>query len=96
MTSSVVRVLPESYSSVIPSLAISAALSWDDLAAKTLFEDWYLDQKFEVSIEILFLASCKRSLARSFFMEDFFIEDIFSFNYIFQFYNGNYFANVFF
>ena len=40
ISSKVVRVLPESYSRVIPSLAISAALSWAWVAARTLFEDW--------------------------------------------------------
>ena len=58
ITSKVVRVLPESYSNVIPSLAISAALSWALVASSILFEDWYFDHAFEVSVIILFLVSC--------------------------------------
>ena len=41
ITSSVVLVLPESYSSVIPSFAISAAFNWDSVAVNTLSDDWY-------------------------------------------------------
>ena len=40
INSSVDLVLLESYSEVIPSLAISAAFSWACVADKTLFEDW--------------------------------------------------------
>ena len=57
ITSSVVRVLPESYSSVIPSLAISAALSCALVASSTLLDDWYFDQAFEISVLILFFVS---------------------------------------
>ena len=39
MTSSVVLVLPVSYSRVIPSLAISAALSCAFVASRTLLDD---------------------------------------------------------
>ena len=41
MSSRVVLVFPESYSKVIPSLAISAALSWALVASSTLLKDWY-------------------------------------------------------
>ena len=40
MTSSVVLVFPESYSNVMPSLAISAALTCASVAIKTLSADW--------------------------------------------------------
>ena len=40
ITSSVVLVLPESYSKVMPSLAISAALTWAFVAFKTLSAAW--------------------------------------------------------
>ena len=40
MTSRVVLVLPESYSNVIPSLAISAAFNWASVAVNTLSDDW--------------------------------------------------------
>ena len=39
MTSRVVLVLPESYSKVIPSLAISAAFNCDLVASRMLFAD---------------------------------------------------------
>ena len=39
MTSNVVLPLPDSYSKVIPSFAISAAFTWDLMESKTLFED---------------------------------------------------------
>ena len=78
MTSKVDLVFPESYSRVIPSLAISAALSWALVAVRTLLDDWYFDQKSEVSVITLFLASCKVSWARCLSKVDFFIADIFS------------------
>ena len=40
ITSKVVRLFPDSYSRVIPSLAISAALTCDSIDVKTLLEDW--------------------------------------------------------
>ena len=40
ITSKVVLLLPDSYSKVIPSLAISAALTWDLIESNTLLEDW--------------------------------------------------------
>ena len=40
ITSRVVLVFPESYSSVIPSFAISAALTCALVALKTLLDDW--------------------------------------------------------
>ena len=39
ITSSVVLLLPDSYSKVIPSLAISAAFTWDLIESSTLLED---------------------------------------------------------
>ena len=77
ITSNVVRVLPESYSKVIPSFAISAALSWDLVASRTLFEDWYFDHEFEVSVIIKFLVSCNINFERSLLREDFLIDDRF-------------------
>ena len=56
-----VLVFPESYSKVIPSLAISAAFSWALVASRTLFEDWKSDQELVVSVIILFFVSCKIS-----------------------------------
>ena len=78
ITSSVVRELPESYSSVIPSFAISAAFNWARVAAITLLDDWYLDHELEVSVETLFLVSCKISWDRCLLNDDFFIEETFS------------------
>ena len=40
MTSNVVLLLPDSYSKVTPSFAISAALTWDRIESNTLLEDW--------------------------------------------------------
>ena len=40
ITSKVVLLLPDSYSRVIPSFAISAAFTWDSIEFKTLWEDW--------------------------------------------------------
>ena len=57
INSSVVLVLPESYSKVIPSLAISAALSWAFVASRLLLEDWYFDHASEISVFILFFVS---------------------------------------
>ena len=56
-----VLVLPESYSSVIPSLAISAAFNWASVANKTLSDDWYLDQALVVCVIALFSASSESS-----------------------------------
>ena len=78
MTSKVVLSLPESYSSEIPSFAISAALSWALVASSMLFEDKYLDQKLEVSLKTLFLVSCKISWWRCLSKDDFLIAEIFS------------------
>ena len=39
MSSRVVLVFPESYSKVIPSLAISAAFNWASVAINTLSDD---------------------------------------------------------
>ena len=78
INSRVVLVLPESYSSVMPSLAISAALSCAFVANKTLFDDWYFDHEFDVSVITLFSVSCKVSWARCLFKADFFIDEIFS------------------
>ena len=58
INSRVVRVLPESYSSVIPSLAISAALSCALVASSTLLDDLYFDQAFDISVLILLFVSC--------------------------------------
>ena len=38
--SNVVLLLPDSYSKVIPSFAISAAFTWDLIESNTLLEDW--------------------------------------------------------
>ena len=57
ITSRVVLVLPESYSSVIPSFAISAAFNWASVAINTLSEDWYLDHEFVVWVTTSFSAS---------------------------------------
>ena len=78
ITSNVDLVFPESYSNVIPSLAISAAFNWALVASKTLFKDLYFDHEFEVSEIVLFFVSCRRSLARSLSKVDFLIEEIFS------------------
>ena len=40
ITSKVLLPLPDSYSRVIPSFAISAAFTWDSIEFKTLWEDW--------------------------------------------------------
>ena len=40
ITSKVLLLLPDSYSKVIPSFAISEALTWDLIESKTLLEDW--------------------------------------------------------
>jgi hypothetical protein len=40
INSSVVLVLPELYSKVIPSFAISAAFNWERVASSTLSDDW--------------------------------------------------------
>ena len=77
INSSVVLVLPESYSKVIPSFAISAALSWDSVAINTLSDDWYLDQALVVSEIALFSASWESSKNLCFFKFDFFIEEKF-------------------
>ena len=77
MTSRVVLVLPESYSSVIPSLAISAAFNWASVATNTLFDDWYLDHALVVSVITLFSASSDNSKDLCFFKDDFLIEEIF-------------------
>ena len=78
MTSRVVLVFPESYSSVIPSLAISAAFNWASVATNTLFDDWYLDHTLVVSVITIFSASCDNSKDLCFFKDDFLIEEIFS------------------
>ena len=78
ITSRVVLVFPESYSSVIPSFAISAAFSCDLVAWRTLLEDWYFDQELDVSVVILFFISWRISWKRCLLKDDFLIEDIFS------------------
>jgi len=78
MTSRVVLVFPESYSKVIPSLAISAAFNWASVAVSTLSEDWYLDQAFVVSVIALFSASFDKSKYLCFFKENFLIDETFS------------------
>ena len=78
ITSRVVLVFPESYSSVIPSLAISAAFNWASVAFNTLSEDWYFDHELVVSVITLFSASSDKSKDCCFFKDDFLIEDIFS------------------
>ena len=40
ITSNVVLLVPDSYSKVIPSFAISAAFTWDLIESNTLLEDW--------------------------------------------------------
>ena len=62
----------------MPSFAISAALNWVLVASSTLFEDWYFDHTFEVSVFTLFLVSCKISCALCLSKEDFFIAEMFS------------------
>ena len=70
--------LPESYSKVMPSLAISAAFSCAFVASSTLLEDWYSDHAFEISVIILFFVSCSINLDFSLLYENFFIDEIFS------------------
>jgi len=78
INSSVVLVLPESYSKVIPSFAISAAFNCALVASSTLLEDWYFDQALEISVLILFFVSCNINWYLCLLYEDFFIEEIFS------------------
>ena len=78
INSSVVLVLPESYSRLIPSLAISAAFSWALVASNTLLEDWNFDQALEISVFILFLVSWRINWYLCLLKEDFLIEEIFS------------------
>ena len=78
INSSVVLVLLESYSKVIPSFAISAAFNCALVASSTLLEDWYFDQALEISVLILFLVSCNINWYLCLLYEDFFIEEIFS------------------
>ena len=78
ISSRVVLVFPESYSKVIPSLAISAALSWDFVASSTLLEDWYFDQALDISVLILFFVSLSINWFLCLLNEDFLIEEIFS------------------
>ena len=78
MTSRVVRFPPESYSRVMPSLAISAAFNCAEVAKRTLLDDTYLDQLFDVFVVVLFLASCNKSLARCSLKDDFLSEETFS------------------
>ena len=78
INSRVVLVLPESYSSVIPSLAISAAFSWASVAISTLSDYWYLDHTLVVSVITLFSASSDNSKDLCFFKDDFLIEEMFS------------------
>ena len=61
MTSRVVRLPPESYSRVIPSLAISAAFNCAEVAKRTLLDDTYLDQVFDVFVDY--------SLVRAFMLD---------------------------
>ena len=77
MTSSVVLELPESYSKVIPSLAISAALSCASVASNTLSKDWYFDHAFVVSVMALFSESSESKKDFCFFNDDFLIEDVY-------------------
>ena len=78
ITSNVVLVFPESYSRVMPSLAISAAFNWAFVASKTLFKDLNFDQEFEVSELTLFFVSSSNNFARCFSKLDFLIEEMFS------------------
>ena len=48
------------------------------MASVTLLDDWYFDHEFEVSVETLFLVSCKISWDRCLLKDDFFIEETFS------------------
>jgi hypothetical protein len=70
--------LPVSYSRVMPSLAISAALSWAFVASSTLLKDWYFDQALEISVLILFFVSFNINWNLCLLYEDFFIDEIFS------------------
>ena len=78
ITSRVVLVFPESYSNVIPSLAISAALTCASVAIKTLSADWYEDQALVVEDLTWFAVSCKIKLLFSFLNLDFFRDATFS------------------
>ena len=82
ITSRVVLVLPESDSSVIPSLAISAAFNWASVALNTLSDDWYLDHALVFSVTTLFSASSDNSRDLCFFRVDFLIDAMFSFSLI--------------
>ena len=78
ITSSVVLVLPESYSKVIPSFAISDAFNWASVALRTLFDYWYLDQALVVLVITLLSVSSANNKDRCLLKENFFIEEIFS------------------
>ena len=78
ITSRVVLLLPESYSRVIPSFAISAALSWAFLASRTLLEDWYSDHAVDISAATLFFVSFNINCALCLSKEDFLIDEMFS------------------
>ena len=57
MTSRVDLPDPDSYSLVMPSYAISAALTWDLMDCKKLLDDWKLDQALATAASADLLAS---------------------------------------
>ena len=61
ITSRVVLPLPDSYSKVIPSFAISAAFTCDLIESSTPFEDWYFDHALVTSVSFFFLLSWSKS-----------------------------------
>ena len=69
--------LPVSYSRVIPSFAISAALNWAVVASKTPFDELYVVQAFAVSMFTWSDISLKRSCFSSTVNFAFFTEDRF-------------------
>ena len=77
ITSSVVLVLPESYSKVIPSFAISAAFTCEDVDNRTLFAEIYSDHAFVVEVLTLSFLSSNRSLFLDFICLAFFISEKF-------------------
>ena len=62
ITSSVVLPRPVSYSTVIPSLAISAALTWDLTDVKALSDDWKLDHALATFVSFVLTASSNNNL----------------------------------
>ena len=77
ITSRVVLVFPESYSKVIPSLAISAAFNWAAVETRTLSADWKKDQEFAVWVFISFFLSSNNRLFFSFLCLNFLIDEKF-------------------